>query len=101
MWRCKITRVVRAEQETSVDQSGAAEVVEAVFVAEDGLERRVPWKFLPEVVSELGRPVRSFPSYRGQRNYPGWYWSATMAGTSGSSRGWSAITWWRWTSTRR
>jgi hypothetical protein len=27
---------------------------------------------------EDGRPVRSFPSYRGQRNYPGWYWSATM-----------------------
>ena len=22
--------------------------------------------------------MRSFPSYRGQRNYPGWYWSATM-----------------------
>lgn len=83
MWRCKITRVVRAEQETSVDQSAAAEVVEAVFVAGDGLERRVPWKFLPEVVSELGRPVRSFPSYRGQRNYPGWYWSATMGGHIG------------------
>nr|WP_254900525.1 TnsA-like heteromeric transposase endonuclease subunit [Rhodococcus sp. 1168] len=33
---------------------------------------------LPEVVGELGRPVRSFPSYRGQRNFPGWYWSATM-----------------------
>ncbi len=23
-------------------------------------------------------PVPSFPSYKGQRNYPGWYWSATM-----------------------
>ncbi|VBA31961.1 hypothetical protein LAUMK4_05636 [Mycobacterium persicum] len=23
-------------------------------------------------------PVRSFPSYKGQRNYPGWFWSATM-----------------------
>ena len=22
--------------------------------------------------------MRSFPSYKGQRNYPGWYWSATM-----------------------
>jgi hypothetical protein len=28
-------------------------------------------------LGELGRPVRSFPSYRGQRNFPGWYWSAT------------------------
>lgn len=24
-----------------------------------------------------GRPVRPFPSYRGQRNYPGWLWTAT------------------------
>jgi hypothetical protein len=23
-------------------------------------------------------PVRSFPSYKGQRNYPGWFWSSTM-----------------------
>ncbi len=23
-------------------------------------------------------PARSFPSYKGQRNYPGWFWSATM-----------------------
>ena len=23
-------------------------------------------------------PVRSFPSFRGQRSFPGWYWSATM-----------------------
>lgn len=59
------------------------EAFEAVFVAEDGLEQRVPWAFLPEVVAELGRPVRSFPSYRGQRNYPGWYWSATMGGRIG------------------
>lgn len=24
-----------------------------------------------------GRPVRSFPTYKGQRNYPGWLWTAT------------------------
>ena len=23
-------------------------------------------------------PVRSFPSFKGQRSFPGWYWSATM-----------------------
>jgi hypothetical protein len=23
-------------------------------------------------------PARSFPSYRGQRNFPGWWWSSTM-----------------------
>jgi hypothetical protein len=26
---------------------------------------------------EAGCPSRSFPSYRGQRNFTGWYWSAT------------------------
>jgi len=26
----------------------------------------------------LGQPVRSFPTYKDQANYPGWLWSATM-----------------------
>ena len=38
---------------------------------------------MPDVVAELVCPARSFPSYRGQRNYPGWYWSATMGGRIG------------------
>jgi len=56
---------------------GLAEGFEAVYVGDDGVERRVPWAWMPEALGELGRPVRSFPSYRGQRNFPGWYWSAT------------------------
>jgi hypothetical protein len=35
----------------------------------DRLLRADPGSFLP---------ARSFPSYKGQRNYPGWFWSATM-----------------------
>lgn len=58
--------------------SCAEDDFEAVFVTETGVEQRVPWWRLPDVVGELGRPVRSFPSYRGQRNYPGWYWSSTL-----------------------
>jgi hypothetical protein len=57
---------------------GLTEGFEAVYVDEDGVEQRVPWGWLPEVVGGLGRPVRSFPSYRGQRNFPGWYWSTTQ-----------------------
>jgi hypothetical protein len=64
-------------------QVGRPEGFEAVFVADDGVEQRVPWSFMPDVVAELGRPVRSFPSYRGHRNYPGLYWSATMGGRIG------------------
>lgn len=43
----------------------------------DGVERRVPLARAAGVRFEDGRPVREFPSYRGQRNYPGLYWSAT------------------------
>ncbi|WP_054812366.1 TnsA-like heteromeric transposase endonuclease subunit [Nocardia arizonensis] len=56
----------------------AAGDFEAVFVTGTGEERRVSWDRLPGLVQELGRPVRSFVSYRGRRSYPGWYWSATM-----------------------
>ncbi|WP_016880611.1 MULTISPECIES: TnsA-like heteromeric transposase endonuclease subunit [unclassified Rhodococcus (in: high G+C Gram-positive bacteria)] len=58
--------------------SRADDEFEAVFLTGRGVERRVPWRWLPEVVDELERPVRSFPSYRGQRNYPGWYWACTV-----------------------
>ena len=64
--------------ERQIGQAGSAGDFEAVFVTEGGVERRVPWEWLPEVVGELGRPARSFPSYRGQRNFPGWYWSSKM-----------------------
>jgi hypothetical protein len=40
----------------------AADDFEAVFVTEAGVEQRVPWWRLPDVVDELGRPVRSSPS---------------------------------------
>ena len=30
-----------------------------------------------------GRPVRSMPTYRGQRNYPGWLWTATTGSLVG------------------
>ncbi|MFD0000208.1 hypothetical protein [Nocardia sp. NPDC127526] len=50
----------------------------ATYVTIAGVERRVPLARLPDVVPQLGRPVRSFPSYRGQRSFPGWYWSATL-----------------------
>lgn len=32
---------------------------------------------------EAGLPVRGFPSYRGQRHFPGLYWSATTGGHVG------------------
>lgn len=60
------------------DATAADSGFEAVYVTEDGAEHRVSLAALAGVRLEAGCPVRSFPSYRGQRNYPGWYWSATM-----------------------
>jgi hypothetical protein len=34
---------------------GRPEGLDAVFVAEDGVEQRVPWSFVPDVVAKLGR----------------------------------------------
>jgi hypothetical protein len=52
--------------------------VEVEFVAGDGLVRRGVLSQCWDVLFEGVAPVRSFPSYRGQRNFPGWWWSSTM-----------------------
>jgi hypothetical protein len=47
------------------------------FVDRDGVERQVSLDDAPGLALEWCRPVRSFPSYRGQRNWPGLWWAAT------------------------
>ncbi|WP_406120358.1 TnsA-like heteromeric transposase endonuclease subunit [Streptomyces canus] len=44
---------------------------------ERGDEVRKPLGYAVEVAFEAVAPVRDFPSYRGQRHFPGLYWSAT------------------------
>jgi hypothetical protein len=68
---------------TDSERCVAADDFEAVFVTEAGVEQRVPWWRLPDVVDELGRGVRSSPSFRGQRGFPGWYWASTSGGLVG------------------
>jgi hypothetical protein len=48
------------------------------FVDGDGRVRREPLTECAAVSFESVTAVRSFPSYRGQRNWPGLWWSATM-----------------------
>ena len=50
---------------------------EVEYVDADGAVRREPLAQGWSVRFEEGAPARSFPSYRGQRNFPGWWWSAT------------------------
>lgn len=52
--------------------------VEVEFMAGDGGVQRVPLAQCLNVQFEDVAPARSFPSYRGQRNFPGWWWSSTM-----------------------
>ncbi|MFI9228495.1 TnsA-like heteromeric transposase endonuclease subunit [Streptomyces rimosus] len=46
-------------------------------------EYRCPLAEVASVPLESGLPVRGFPSYRGQRHFPGLYWSATTGGHVG------------------
>lgn len=48
-----------------------------------GGEHRRPLAEATTIEFEAGLPVRGFPSYRGQRNFPGLYWSATTGGHVG------------------
>ncbi|MFF2328680.1 MULTISPECIES: hypothetical protein [unclassified Streptomyces] len=48
-----------------------------------GGEHRRPLSKASEIEFEAGLPVRGFPSYRGQRHFPGLYWSATTGGHVG------------------
>jgi hypothetical protein len=51
---------------------------EVEFLGVDGVVQRGPLAQCWSVRFEEVAPVRSFPSYRGQRNFPGWWWSSTL-----------------------
>ena len=51
---------------------------EVEYAEPDGREVRAGLDRLRRVDLGSCLPVRSFPSYKGQRNYPGWFWSSKM-----------------------
>lgn len=53
------------------------------FLDELGEVRRAPLTECALTAFEIVPAVRSFPSYHGQRNWPGLWWSSTMAGHVG------------------
>lgn len=63
--------------------SPAADGFEIGFVDEDGVERRALLADAWAAPFERYRPVRRFPSYKGQKHFPGQWWSATMGGHVG------------------
>jgi hypothetical protein len=56
--------------------AGSQEGFEVAFVDRVEGELRKPLADVAMVAFELVQPVRTFPSYKGQRNYPGFYWAA-------------------------
>jgi hypothetical protein len=62
----------------SVLVEAAQEAFQSEYVDPDGVQQRAPLAQTAGVRFEDCRPVRSFPSYKGQRNFPGLWWSATM-----------------------
>ena len=57
---------------------GLADGFEVRFLAEDSTERRLPWTDAWAVRFESAAPARRFASYRGQRHFPGRWWTATV-----------------------
>lgn len=57
--------------------------VDVVRAGADGAEEQLPIAECCELPVERSRPVRSFPSYRGQRNFPGYYFAACMGSLVG------------------
>jgi hypothetical protein len=50
---------------------------ELTYVDGVGREQRATMSECTGVAFEEAGPVRLFPSFKGQRNFPGWWWSAT------------------------
>jgi hypothetical protein len=72
-----LRRVVGMGAVLAAAQPAAAAGVDVEFVGEVGVQRRGPLAQLWHVGFESVRPVRAFPSYRGQRSFSGRWWSAT------------------------
>ena len=58
-------------------EAALSERVEASFRDADGEEVASSWNQLDADAVVRGRQWRNFPSYQGQRNYPGSYWCAS------------------------
>lgn len=54
-----------------------SEEFEVAYVTADGVQARVSLSDAWALPLECGSPVRSFTSYKGQRHFPGRWWSAT------------------------
>jgi hypothetical protein len=63
--------------------TGSPEVMTTQFLDATMSEVEFPLEQVAGYRFEDAAPVRSFPSYRGQRNWPGWWWSATTGGHVG------------------
>jgi len=62
---------------SSLARATAASSFELSFVDETGAQRREPLSSCWDMPFERARPSRSFPTFRGQRNFPGLWWFAT------------------------
>jgi hypothetical protein len=73
---------------------------EVGYVAQDGTERRITLTDAGQTRFEWCRRARRFPQYKGQRHFPGLWWTATMGCHVGSSPGSNATISCCWTSIR-
>src|SRR5262245_2826237 len=58
-------------------RAGAGSSFEVSFIDEIGVRRHEPLPLCSNLPFERAAPSRSFPAFRGQKNFPGLWWSAT------------------------
>lgn len=75
-----ITNKLQAAEHESHPQVVPCELpdgIQLVYADDCGRQRTIALKEANHVDFGLARPLRKPPAYRGQRNFPGWWWSAT------------------------
>jgi hypothetical protein len=75
----KTTRLLTVEPDFHPPVASVAlpEGIQLAYVDERGRRHVVGLENVAEIDFGGSRPFRKLPAYRGQRNFPGWWWSAT------------------------
>jgi hypothetical protein len=84
-----------AEQRGVGFPGAAGSPFEVSFVDAYGADRCERLAECRDVRFEDAQPVRLFPSFKGQRNFPCWWWSST-SGSSGPALASAFHEWWGW-----
>jgi hypothetical protein len=73
----KISLNTRTATHAPVEACNLPDDLQLVFVDDRDRRRILALEDAPLLLDDMAKAVRKPPAYRGQRNFPGWWWSAT------------------------